>query len=637
MMMRMSSNNVHPGDHDETCGSPNGGETASSLPEKPTLIVGPRNLLRPRASADRRKFASSLCTIESCAASLDIYDDGEDSQVEGLQNSNQTTIRRRHSLDMGRSSTNSLMVSFSRLNEQELTHLRKWNRRLLRTEVFDKYYFPAKWEANEMEALVRFLKLEDPMSKASKGGAGVPRGNLRSSVRSRKTFQSWNQGTSSDTSVSSGLSSSLTSSIKGSAGMLTKLLTEPKQQIVDPVKMTKNAIDFIFFPYVHDPKSVLLKRGSVFLLDPDLHNERELMIFSHGFLLADVVLEDAFNLFLALSDREFLTEKSFLDYLQNKFKEMDKDDTGEIEKWELQRLLTDMGIPMGESVLDELIQRGIISMTQTEKLDREALHKAFQGFFAQLNTGSPSPNVKPLGLDESSSERDASDGSNRLKNFFGGFQKKKTTKVEHAALFSSVSRVDSLNICHGDDATSEEIASSVYAPTAFSVTLSEGNREPMFFVCSKPEHRDAWVEAFRPGVIRALTKSSTEEMTKRRSQLGWQHLVIRSSYNSLVILNDMHALKWVCQEDPDENSGSRKLKAELNQLDEYNGYSPLHYATILGHVECMCILLEAGAKVTVEDREGLSSMYHGKRSAQCFVLDLLKHILLHSISPEPTE
>ena len=36
---------------------------------------------------------------------------------------------------------------------------------------------------------------------------------------------------------------------------------------------------------------------------------------------------------------------------------MDIHETGEIERWEIQNLFTDIGIPMGESVLDELIDR----------------------------------------------------------------------------------------------------------------------------------------------------------------------------------------------------------------------------------------------------------------------------------------
>ena len=99
---------------------------------------------------------------------------------------------------------------------------------------------------------------------------------------------------------------------------------------MDPVKETKRALNFIFFPFVHDPKSVLLKRGSVLLHSGGggLSNEIELMIFTHGFVMATVTLEDAIRLFLALSDRAFLTEKSFLDFLRTRFQTLDYGGTG---------------------------------------------------------------------------------------------------------------------------------------------------------------------------------------------------------------------------------------------------------------------------------------------------------------------
>ncbi|KAL7536227.1 hypothetical protein ACHAXR_007003 [Thalassiosira sp. AJA248-18] len=638
------------------------------------VAVSPRHRIRPkvgsirnggrRASFDRNTFRSSLQTIESSAVgSLDIYDDDDDMTLRSSQMSHVSgcssihrTVKRRHSLELNVSSSLSLMVSFSRLSEQELTHLRKWNRRLQRTEVFDKYYFPAQWEANEMEALVGFLKLEDPSMKI---GVGIRGGSMRGSgkakengtgrrVGSRQSRQmsgSWQGPDTASPSTNGGLSSSFTS-LKDSAGKLSKLLvsrhmcfpavrylysysmeiehglfsyltflfifalcfkTDPKPS-VDPVKVTKLALDFLFFPFVHDPKSVLLKRGSVFLHDASLSNERELMIFTHGFLIANVVLEDAFRLFLALSDREFLTAKTFLDYLQNKFREMDEDSSGEIDKWELQKLFTDMGVPMGESVLDELIQRSLISTIphgQAEKVDWEALYQALKGFFIQNN----GDDVKGS-LDNSGTDRDAGKG---LKKILGAFQKRKTSKVEFASLFSDVARVDSLNICHGNDAISREIANSAYAHTSFSVTLNEREKDPLIFVCSKPEHRDSWVEGFKPGVVRALTKSSRSSVSELRNKLGWQHLVIRTSFYSLVVMNDVEALECAIHEDcGEEGNINRKNKLELNLLDEYNGYSPLHYATILGHTECMTILLESGSKVTVEDREGQSPMYHGK-------------------------
>ncbi len=115
--------------------------------------------------------------------------------------------------------------------------------RMIRTEVFDKYYFPAKWEQNEMEALIGFLKLQDP---ASKSGGGMRGGSLRGSGNSEKskfggsgrgggklggrgrrrstTASSWQAGEAALSGSGTSLSSSITSSFKDSAGKLSKLL-----------------------------------------------------------------------------------------------------------------------------------------------------------------------------------------------------------------------------------------------------------------------------------------------------------------------------------------------------------------------------------------------------------------------------
>ena len=253
----------------------------------------------------------------------------KDSSVETLQNS----------------FNNSLMVSFPSLNDQELSHLRKWNRRLQRTEVFDKYYFPEKWEQMEMNALIDFLNLDDPTINNGRSGVGNHHhhhregsGGLRNSGGRRQSGKRRGSmvGSFKDPPPEKGglgrLASSLTSSFNSSSEKITKLVN-PKaelrqQKILDPIKATKLALESIFFPYVHDRKSVLLKRGSVFLYSRNVSSERELMLFSNGFLLANFVSDDVFRLYLALSDREFVTEKSFLDFLRVKFKEMDEEGNG---------------------------------------------------------------------------------------------------------------------------------------------------------------------------------------------------------------------------------------------------------------------------------------------------------------------
>lgn len=313
---------------------------------------------RARLTRELGSFRSSLHTIESIGtqlsssgggASYDVFNDDEyddDGSVHKIlsavvdsNNSSLGDLDRKNLETLNNSFNNSLMVSFPTMNEQELSQLRKWNRRLQRTEVFDKYYFPEKWEQMEMNDLIDFLNLDDPLANKGRAGAGNREGGFNNSFNGgRKAGQRRSSmgGSFQDPSAEKGgfgrIASSLTSSFNASSEKITKLVNpkaaETKQQLMDPVKATKKALETIFFPYVHDPKSVLLKRGSVFLYDRRLSSERELMLFSNGFLLADLLLDDAFRMFLSLSDKEFVTEKSFLDYLRAKFRDMDEDGTG---------------------------------------------------------------------------------------------------------------------------------------------------------------------------------------------------------------------------------------------------------------------------------------------------------------------
>lgn len=307
---------------------------------------GPRpRRVNPSSRRSRQRelesIRSSLQTIESMGTNLgssggdasyevfkeDDYDESDDDGRDGCMNGAVDALNN--------SFSNSLTVSFPAMNEQELSHLRKWNRRLQRTEVFDKYYFPEKWEQMEMNDLIDFLNIEDPLAKARASRDG---GLTNSGGRQPGSRRLSRVGSFQDPPAEKGglgrLASSLTSSLNASSDKITKLVkpkakaAEIKQQTLDPVKATKQALTSIFFPYVHDPKSVLLKRDSVFLYNKSLGSERELMLFSNGFLLANLALNDVFRMFLSLSDREFLTEKSFLDYLRSKFKDMDEDRSG---------------------------------------------------------------------------------------------------------------------------------------------------------------------------------------------------------------------------------------------------------------------------------------------------------------------
>ena len=125
---------------------------------------------------------------------------------------------------------------------------------MYRTEVFDKYYFPAQWESAEMEAITNFLKLEDPSSSSKASGSrpgkeltgsgrGVGRRSRDSSIRSSGVAKggggrlkvsrrattagvgNWSVSSgSSEYSARSSITSSFTLGLGDSAGKLTKLL-----------------------------------------------------------------------------------------------------------------------------------------------------------------------------------------------------------------------------------------------------------------------------------------------------------------------------------------------------------------------------------------------------------------------------
>lgn len=98
---------------------------------------------------------------------------------------------------------------------------------------------------------------------------------------------------------------------------------------------TRNAISKIFFPQSHgsceeqqQPQSVLLKRGPV-LLDGE---ERELMLFTHGFVISRIELDTLVNLLLDASSGRTTSHRRYsrLNSVEivDRFQEIDTDQSG---------------------------------------------------------------------------------------------------------------------------------------------------------------------------------------------------------------------------------------------------------------------------------------------------------------------
>jgi hypothetical protein len=90
-------------------------------------------------------------------------------------------------------------------------------------------------------------------------------------------------------------------------------------------EVTQTTIKSIFFPLDHDPKSVLLKRGPTLL---DGAKERELLLFTHGFLLSHIEFDNYINLLFDMNSVKFVSQEHTAEEIQRRFDVIDSDGSG---------------------------------------------------------------------------------------------------------------------------------------------------------------------------------------------------------------------------------------------------------------------------------------------------------------------
>jgi len=309
----------------------------------------------------------------------------------------------------------------------------------------------------------------------------------------------------------------------------------------------QRATGAIFYPSTADPKSSLLKFGSIRLVN----NEAFLLVFTHGFVVANVVEREALELFLALNKSEILTSDSFSSFLESKFRVIEKE-SGVLSKALVAEVFHSMGFPSCDSIVSRLVGDG-----NTSHLTCETLCNSWRHYCSQI-------------------ERDKRSTSQRR-------------KIIEACLFSYVLKIECVD------------------SQRFAMTLKDRVDEPLIFSCSSTTERDEWMTlGFRP-LLYSVEQSMGPRDT-RLQQPGWQHLVIRSTYSSLVVLGDHAKL-----EEALANCTVRRRREELDMLDEFNGYTPLHYAVIADDVNCIEILIRYGANLIASDSDGLNPMIHAVR------------------------
>lgn len=180
-------------------------------------------------------------------------------------------------------------------------------------------------------------------------------------------------------------------------------------------------------------------------------------------------------------------------------------------------------------------------------------------------------------------------------------------KLDCAYQLSDIERIESINLC--TSATTEMYAHSSWAELVFAIFI-KGEADPLMFICSKPELRQAWVDAFCTCYVNSTqmkADSGFNDAKRVRKILGWQHRVIRASIFSLVVCDDVAGLT-----DHVTPAAQGRSDLKIDDKDAYHGYTPLHYAVSLNHVGCALVLLKSHAKVNLQDNEGNTPLDLGK-------------------------
>ena len=344
----------------------------------------------------------------------------------------------------------------------------------------------------------------------------------------------------------------------------------------------------MFAPGNNDPKSILLKRGPILL---NGGKEREMLLFTHGFLLSRIELGTALNILFAINSKH--PQYSNSRKLKDQFNTITSDKNGGKMPYYLylhRILLARYQHPSSFRL-----------MQPDETID-----------FAEFESA-----INDLARKKEERWTWALLGETLKRTFIGQNVER---KVECAFSYANIAKVESINICYSG-ATSVYVGSS-WAELIFAIYI-EARDEPFIIVCSKPEHRSAWVDAFRICCVNSVhlrADMGSSAAKQVREQPGWQHRIIRASLFSFVCTNDVKGLG--------ERLATPSPDIDVDDQDEYRGCSALHYAAILGHCDCAIILLRHRASVNLEDNDQKTPFDHGKLLFfTCFFFCLLDNIL----------
>ena len=234
-----------------------------------------------------------------------------------------------------------------------------------------------------------------------------------------------------------------------------------------------------------------------------------------------------------------------------------------------------MGVPISEHVLSDILER--FDSDHDGTID-------FEEFETVMNELKPKPKEDERWSWGSLGEK--------IRKTIGSRPSDAERKLECAFPLLDIEKIESINVCCSEQ--TELFAKSSWSELMFAIFI-KGRATPLLLVCSKPAHRLAWVDAFRICYVKSVqlkADGGSRVAKKIRSQVGWQHRIIRASLFSLVVCNDLTKLR--------EQLAKPYLEMEIDEQDDY-GYTALHYCALLGHFKCASLLVQQEANVNLKD------------------------------------
>ena len=127
-------------------------------------------------------------------------------------------------------------------------------------------------------------------------------------------------------------------------------------------------------------------------------------------------------------------------------------------------------------------------------------------------------------------------------------------------------------------------------------------RRQFTFSCANLQEQQDWMNAFYSILVQYHTHNIAPSRSSNQYTLGWQYQYVYRPGFTLAVTNRVT---------PDLEALDRSNAAQLNVIDDYHGYAPLHYAVKCHHVPAIVSLLEHRPDIHVDvlDAEGHTPLY----------------------------